>query len=99
MSALKKLKFLLGFEHRKSAALEKILLRGMENIRLSSSEMQKQVTPVDLPILAGIKKGMDCAKISSASKKAIWTLSLTAFWGLLRLGEILPQKSNQFDKT
>jgi hypothetical protein len=99
LSALKKLKFLLGFEHKKSAALEKILLRGMENIRLSSSEMQKQVTPVDLPILAGIKKGMDCAKISSASKKAIWTLSLTAFWGLLRLGEILPQKSNQFDKT
>jgi hypothetical protein len=57
------------------------------------------VTPVDLPILADIKKGMDCAKISSASEKAIWTLSLTAFWGLLRLGEILPQKSDQFDKT
>jgi hypothetical protein len=99
LSALKKLKFLLGFERKKIAALEKILLRGMENIRLCSSEKQKQVTPVDLLTLVNIKKGMDCAKISSASEKAIWSLSLTAFWGLLRLGEILPQKSDQFDKT
>ena len=99
LSALKKLKFLLGFKHKKSAALEKILLRGMENVRLSSPVMQKQVTPVDLPILADIKKGMSCAKISPASECAIWALSLTAFWGLLRLGEILPQKDNRFDKT
>jgi hypothetical protein len=99
LSALKKLKFLLGFKHKKSSALEKILLRGMENIQLSSPEMQKQVTPVDLPTLANIKKGMNCAKISAASESAIWALSLTAFWGLLRLGEILPQKGNQFDKT
>jgi hypothetical protein len=99
LSALKKLKFLLGFKHKRSSALEKILLRGMENIRLSSPEMQKQVTPVDLPTLADIKKGMNYAKISAASESAIWALSLTAFWGLLRLGEILPQKGNQFDKT
>ena len=56
-----KLKFLLGFKHKKSAALEKILLRGMENIRLSSPEIQKQVTQVDLPTLADIKRGMSCA--------------------------------------
>jgi hypothetical protein len=99
LSALKKLKFLLGFKHKRSSALEKILLRGMENIQLSSPEMQKQVTPVDLATLADIKKGMSCAKISAASESAIWALSLTAFWGLLRLGEILPQRGNQFDKT
>ncbi len=99
LSALKKLKFLLGFGHKKSGALEKILLRGMENIRLSSPDLQKQVTPVDLQTLADIKRGMYCAKISSVSECAIWTLSLTAFWGLLRLGEILPRKNNQFDRT
>jgi hypothetical protein len=62
LSALKKLKFLLGFKHKKSSALEKILLRGMENIQLSSPETQKQVTPVDLPTLADIKKGMNLQK-------------------------------------
>jgi hypothetical protein len=94
LSALKKLKFLLGFKHKGGSAPGKILLRGMENIQLSSPGMQKWVTPVDLPTLADIKKGMNCAKISAASEVAIWALSLTAFWGLLRLGEILPQKRN-----
>ncbi len=99
LSALKKLKFLLGFSHKKSSALENIPLRGMENVQLSSPEPQKQVTPVDLTILENIKKGMSCAKVSAASKKAIWALSLIAFWGRLRLGEILSQRGDQFDKT
>jgi hypothetical protein len=41
---------------------------------------------------------MSCAEVSAASEKAIWAFSLTAFWGLLRLGEILPQRGDQFDK-
>jgi len=96
---LKKLKFLLGFSQKKESILEKILLRGMENAQLICPKPQQQVTPVDLKTLENIKKGMCCAKISAGSEKAIWALSLTAFWGLLRLGEILPQKGDQFDKT
>jgi hypothetical protein len=99
LSALKKLKFLLGFSHKRKSGLEKILLRGMENAKLACPKPQKQVTPVDLKTLENVKKGMSCAKISAGSEKAVWALSLTAFWGLIRLGEILPRKGDQFDKT
>jgi hypothetical protein len=39
------------------------------------------------------------ADVSSCSKKSLWALSLTAFWGLIRLGEILPSVAKKFDKT
>ena len=100
VAAIKKMEFLLGFEGGSAEKeLEKILLRGMENVESKSKTQRKKVTPVTLPILKRIKQGLDSEICSSCSKQSIWTLSLAAFWGLIRLGEILPEHSMSFDKT
>jgi len=100
VSAINKMKFLLGFDSKNNEKdLEKILLRGMENIQSKTQKPKKKVTPVTLQILENIKKGLDSGICSSCSKKSIWALSLAAFWGLLRLGEILPPHAESFDKT
>jgi hypothetical protein len=99
LSSLRKIKFLLGFKRKEKSKLEKILLRGMENVELISQPEPRPVVPVDLNLLVKIKEGLDNADISHASKMSIWALSLAAFWGLLRLGEILPLFADKFDKT
>lgn len=33
------------------------------------------------------------------TKRSIWALALSSYWGLLRLGEILPKQAETFDKT
>jgi len=100
LSALKKMKFLLGFKKdNKNKELEKIILRGMENIESKNSGSSKPVTPVTLEILDSIDQGLKNGICSSCSKQCIWTLSVIAFWSLARLGELLPEKDTFFDKT
>jgi hypothetical protein len=100
LCALRKIKFLLGFKQNDSdKGLEKILLRGIENIENNFQKPEKPVIPVSLEILENIRKGLNMAVVSSCSKKSLWALSLTAFWGLIRLGEILPSVAKKFDKT
>ena len=98
-SALRKLKFLLGFKARKDSGLEKILVRGIQNIENKVRLPDPIVTPISLQILANIRKGLDNSNCSACSKISIWTLSLTAFWGLIRLGEMLPALKDKFDET
>jgi len=100
ISAIEKMLSLLGVDSKLGGkTLEKTLLRGMENIQNKFQKSAKKVTPVTLETLEKIKKGLETEICSSCSKKSIWALSLAAFWGLLRLGEILPGNAKTFDKT
>ena len=92
--------FLLGFSlNSGNQGLEKILWKGMKNVQQKLKKPDRKVTPVTLDILEKIKNGLDSEICSSCSKKSIWALSLSAFWGLLRLGEVLPAHGESFDKT
>jgi hypothetical protein len=55
--------------------------------------------PIDLKLLNFIKEGLDVGEILCVSKKAVWALSLAVYWGLFRLGEILPTVADRFDRT
>jgi hypothetical protein len=100
LTALRKIKFLLGFRSKKgSKEMEKIILRGMENIEGIKAKPSQKVTPVDLKILSSIKRGLKKKFWKKCTKKSVWTLNVIAFWGLLRLGEVLPGKARSFDKT
>jgi hypothetical protein len=52
LTALRKIKFLLGFRSKKeSKEMEKIILRGMENIEGIKAKPSQKVTPVNLKML------------------------------------------------
>jgi len=73
LCALRKIKFLLGFKQNDSdKGLEKILLRGIENIENNFQKPEKPVIPVSLEILENIRKGLNMADVSSCSKKSLW---------------------------
>jgi hypothetical protein len=100
LSALRKIKFLLGFYSKKGKrTIEKIILRGMENIECSRAKQPKKIVPMDLRIMNCVKKGLRKSNLKNCTKKSVWTLNIVAFWGLLRLGEVLPGKAKRFDKT
>jgi hypothetical protein len=71
----------------------------MENIESSKAKPPKKIVPMDLKIMNCIKKGLRKNKLKNCTKKSVWTLNVVAFWGLLRLGEVLPGKAKSFDKT
>jgi hypothetical protein len=100
LSALRKIKFLLGFRSKKGErTIEKIILRGMENIECRNEKQPKKIIPMDLKIMSRIKNGLRKTNLRNCTKKSVWTLNVVAFWGLLRLGEVLPGKADSFDKT
>jgi hypothetical protein len=100
LTALRKIKFLLGFRSKKEGQeMEKIILRGMENIEGINAKPPQQVTPVNLKTLSSIKRGLKKKLWKKCTKKSVRTLNVIAFWGLLRLGEVLPGKAESFDKT
>jgi hypothetical protein len=99
LGILRKLKFLLGFKKGNSSNLEKIILRGVENMENKVRENPVKVLPMTLNLLQEINKGLNMAICSSCSKQSIWACSVTAFWSLARLGEILPTSAERFDKT
>jgi hypothetical protein len=99
LGALRKLKFLLGFKSKKNGKLEKIILKGMENMESKARKKPVKTLPISLKIMAEIKKGLDMSVCSPCSKQSIWTCTVISFWSLARLGEILPIEAKKFDKT
>jgi hypothetical protein len=71
----------------------------MENIECSSKKQPKKVIPMDLKTMNCIRKGLRKSNLRNCTKKSVWTFNVVAFWGLLRLGEVLPGKAKSFDKT
>jgi hypothetical protein len=85
----------------KGELLEKSLLKGLENIRGQTNRKRKarKTIPVSLKILENIKRGLRLQNWAQGSKICVWAACLVAFWGVFRLGELLPKSELKFDKT
>jgi hypothetical protein len=91
----------LRWELRKGRGkvVEKFLLKGIDNSGGKNKEKRaKRVSPVDLEILATVKRGLKRLKIKRVSRISVWATCLIAFWGAFRLAEILPKNTANFDK-
>jgi hypothetical protein len=87
------------FRRGKGEVIEKFLLRGLEN----SGEKHKKkrvakTSPMDLEILAAVRKGLKRLKIKKVSRLSVWAACLVAFWGAFRLAEIFAKSTSNFDK-
>jgi hypothetical protein len=71
----------------------------MENIKSGRKKQPQKIIPMDLKIMNCIKMGLPKSNLKNCTKKSVLTLNTVAFWGLLRLGEVLPGKAKSFDKT
>jgi hypothetical protein len=79
--------------------LKKLILRGMENLRGERGKTETPTNPVTLTLLDQIRRGLKRDSCTRCTRKAIWALALSSYWGLFRLGEILPKHVETFDKT
>jgi hypothetical protein len=77
--------------------LEKILLRGMGNLKIGKTKTHSEIFPVTPDTLRQIKIGLSKSK-EKLTGQTIWTCSLVAFWGAFRLGELLGKSETKFDK-
>ncbi len=84
---------------RRGEVVEKVLLRGIDN---SGEKIEKKrgtkVSPVDLEILATLKKGLKRLRIKRVSRLSVWAACLVAFWGTFHLAKILAKNTSKFDK-
>ena len=102
LSALEKISFLTSVKKRgggSNAVLQKLIFRGMENLNDQNREEKPNTNPVSLKALDEIRGGLQRDSCTRCTRKSIWALALSAYWGLIRLGEILPKKAETFDKT
>lgn len=102
LSALKRITLVSGSKsEKKGTVVEKLLLRGIENLRQIEPKKRASAAtvPMSINILEKIQQGLERDSCNTCSKKSIWALCLSAYWGLLRLGEILPRKDDIFDST
>jgi hypothetical protein len=79
--------------------VERTLLRGVdkEKKRQEKKKIQK-AAPVDLEILGRIKNGLRKLRLNKGGRLCVWAVSLVAFWGAFRLGELLTKNSRFYDK-
>jgi hypothetical protein len=85
----------------KGELLEKSLLKGLENIRGQTNQKRKarKTIPVSLKILGNVKRSLRLQNWAQGSKICVWAACLVAFWGVFRLGELLPKSELKFDKS
>jgi hypothetical protein len=104
LSALKRITLVSGSKsEKKGTVVEKLLLENflIENLRQIEPKKRASAAtvPMSINILEKIQQGLERDSCNTCSKKSIWALCLSAYWGLLRLGEILPRKDDIFDST
>jgi hypothetical protein len=58
----------------------------------------KETVPITMEILEEIRKNLFAKAWKSLSKLTIWAACTLAYWGVFRLGELLPARGNVFDK-
>ncbi len=88
-----------GIENGEGRGCRKI---SPEGNRYSGEKIEKKrgtkVSPVDLEILATVKKGLKRLRIKRVSKLSVWAACLVAFWGAFHLAKILAKNTSKFDK-
>jgi hypothetical protein len=92
--ALSSIQKCLGFNPIKiKNSQAEILLKGFKNQKPPSKKLRK---PVTLKILSNLKSKIEKNFDNVYLKKAIWSAFTLAFFGCLRMGEIVCKKENSF---
>jgi hypothetical protein len=79
--------------------IEKELLKGYENLGKEKRGKKKRgAIPVNLEILDVVRKKLKKSGWAEGSRLCLWAACLIAFWGAVRLSEILPKGDRLFDK-
>jgi hypothetical protein len=92
--ALSSIQKCLGFNPIKiKNSQAEILLKGFKNQKPPSKKLRK---PVTLKILSNLKSKIEKNFDNIFIKKAIWSAFTLAFFGCLRMGEIVCEKENSF---
>jgi hypothetical protein len=99
ISALSKLQLLLGFEQTSfnSDAWLKAFLQGTENAKIYEPQKTSSRRAVTFDILTLIGHQITHSGWSEFSKALFGAVSLLAFWGSFRLGELLSTDNSNFD--
>jgi hypothetical protein len=99
LSALSQLQSLTGLGKGEfvSDSWIKILLKGKENAKVYEFAKVSKRKPVTFEILQLIGHQIMSSNWPEYTKNMIWSLSLVAFWGSFRIGELLTSSQNQFD--
>jgi hypothetical protein len=99
ISALSKLQLLLGFEKTSfnSDAWLKAFLQGSENSKIYEPQHTLTRRAVTYEVLILIGHQITHSGWSEFSKSLFWSVSLLAFWGSFRLGELLTVDYSTFD--
>ncbi len=100
VSALENLGRLSGLPNwdtgKEDKALLKVLLRGTKN--LVRGKPRPPSRPVTLKLLRILGRLIKEANWSEISKRVVWAVCTTAYWGSFRLGELLPGDTKHFDR-
>jgi hypothetical protein len=97
LGVLKRVKQLADSLSKDEGDLERVLLKGMANLKIRKTSNRSDTVPVTPETLKLIRKGLSQWG-ERLSGQTIWTCCLVAFWGAFRLGELLGKTERKFDK-
>lgn len=80
-----------------SCYLVKTLIRGAENLDFYNVDKKETRKVMTLPLLKILGHALASCDWSEDSKQVFWSCSLLAFFGSLRMGEILPLTGSKFN--
>lgn len=75
----------------------KSILRGAENIKAQSPSTKRHRLAMNLPLLKFLGHQISIQNWPAHSKQVLWTAATVAFFGSLRMGELLAQNKHNFD--
>ncbi len=74
----------------------KLLLRGAENLQIYNDGFSPSRKAMNLPLLKILGHSLAKSQLSPRDRQVFWSICTLAFYGSLRLGEILCQKEFSF---
>ena len=100
LTSLSTLSHMLVFtqESEGNNKMSKLLLKGMENAKISTAKPMRKTDPLTFKILNKLRKAVKRKNWKALSKKTIWTACCVGYFGSFRAGELLPKAEWKFDK-
>jgi hypothetical protein len=77
--------------------LSKLIIRGAENLEITSCSKQRQRNVVTLPVLKILGHEVANSMWDSLSKQIFWVAACLSFFGSLRMGELLSKNISSWD--
>jgi hypothetical protein len=97
LGILENLENLFGGPDRNQEELKKFLLKGVERGK-TGTVLEKRTVPVTLEVLETIHQNIIKKRWKKLSRLAIWGACTLAYWGVFRIGELLPARKVKFDE-